>query len=402
MPIGKAGRILRGRRADGDEARDPHATEAYEGGWYALLVQQGGDGAVDPAVSAEGSPTGPAPTRARLAEVTTLAPVAPDHVATLPAPADGDAGEAPRRAEPSPVRIGVRRVADPARTYLDYLTSSPHRHYFRAEWWPGSPPVTPVHLWRANHLGAAWDVDAIEGFMSRAAVLADDLVASAPRSAPAGSPERRAWQTRFATAGWVREFGIGPVSKALHALLPDLVADLDPAMTAWARRAWFGLDEPGAGDEPDRWLEVTELLEDVLVLRSQALGQIARRLRRSAPRIAPVSRLGPVLAAMWDAYWTEGAAPAPASEEPVPSPRRRSTRAAGTSKSRSRSAAATAEAPVGAPRAPTPRRSAARRDGAGPDGTPPKGTAPKAAAPSAADVAAAKRPSRRSGTTVTT
>jgi hypothetical protein len=206
----------------------------------------------------------------------------------------------------------VRRVDEPARVYLDYLTVSPHRDFFRADWWPDSGSITPVHLWRANHLGAGWDVDSIGAFMRDAAALADEMVASAPRSAPAGSPERRAWQARFVTAGWVREFGVGRMSKTLHPMLPELVADLDPAMMAWARKAWFGLEEPADAEDPELWLEVAELLEDVLVLRAQPLGQIARRLRRSAPGIAPVSRLGPVLAAFWDAYWTTVSVPATA------------------------------------------------------------------------------------------
>jgi hypothetical protein len=155
-------------------------------------------------------------------------------------------------------------------------------------------------------------VDSIGVFMREAAPRADELVASAPRSAPAGSPERRAWQARFVTAGWVREFGVGRISKTLHPILPELVADLDPAMMAWARKAWFGLEEPADAEDPELWLEVAEALEDVLVLRAQPLGQIARRLRRSAPGIAPVSRLGPVLAAFWDAYWTTMAVPATA------------------------------------------------------------------------------------------
>jgi hypothetical protein len=102
------------------------------------------------------------------------------------------------------------------------------------------------------------------------------------------------------------------MSKTLHPMLPELVADLDPAMMAWARKAWFGLEDPADAEDPELWIEVAELLEDVLVLRAQPLGQIARRLRRSAPGIAPVSRLGPVLAAFWDAYWTTMSVPATA------------------------------------------------------------------------------------------
>jgi hypothetical protein len=365
MPIGKAKarQLLRGRKV-ADAPHDPHDTDAYESGWYALLVQHGaGAGASDedaetdaPAADTR-TPNGAgqgdadvldAPTpdvadgdvadtgtaddgplsaeeaaAARLAEVTILAlraqatdgPHAGDRIMRDRAggePSDGGPGHdrtLRSRSDPASIRIGVRRVEDPTRVYLDYLTASPHRDYFRADWWPASGPITPVHLWRANHLGAGWDVESIGAFMRDAAALADDLVAAAPGSAPAGTPERRAWQSRFVAAGWVREFGLGRVSKTLHPILPELVADLDPAMMVWARRAWFGLDEWGDAEDPDLWLEIAELLEDVLVLRGQPLGQIARRLRRSAPGIAPVSRLGPVLAAFWDGYWTVMATP---------------------------------------------------------------------------------------------
>jgi hypothetical protein len=365
MPIGKARQLLRGRKVEEPEPpHDPHDTDAYESGWYALLVQHAnegaGEGEVEPpgevetgadpsdaadpdseSSAAEGAdneahepvpPAAEAPATpdaaaaARLAEVTILAlraqatdgPRVGDWVLRkrggdgAPEPKTGPDRTSRPRSDPASIRIGVRRVDEPARVYLDYLTVSPHRDFFRADWWPDSASITPVHLWRANHLGAEWDVDSIGVFMRDAAVLADELVTSAPRSAPAGSPERRAWQARFVTAGWVREFGVGRMSKTLHPMLPELVADLDPAMMAWARKAWFGIEEPGDAEDPELWLEVAELLEDVLVLRAQPLGQIARRLRRSAPGIAPVSRLGPVLAAFWDGYWTMMAVPATA------------------------------------------------------------------------------------------
>jgi hypothetical protein len=362
MPIGKARQLLRGRKVEEPEPpQDPRETEAYESGWYALLVQHatesseepdaeapsepgGGVDAVSPEPDAEAPavefvvddeledpspPAEPSPDEAaaaRLAEVTILAlraqaadgPRVGDWVLRKRGGEDAsDRGPGPdrpsrSRSEPASMRIGVRRVDEPARVYLDYLTVSPHRDFFRADWWPDSTSITPVHLWRANHLGAGWDVDSIGVFMRDAAARADEMVASAPRSAPAGSAERRAWQARFVTAGWVREFGVGRMSKTLHPILPELVADLDPAMMAWARKAWFGLEEPADAEDPELWLEVAELLEDVLVLRAQPLGQIARRLRRSAPGIAPVSRLGPVLAAFWDAYWTTMSVPATA------------------------------------------------------------------------------------------
>jgi hypothetical protein len=342
---------------------DAHETEAYESGWYALLVQHAAEANGQAAVDASAdAPAGPEPgaatepgdeppgvevvddaedsgppavagpstpveaAAARLAEVTILAlraqatdgPGVGEWILrkrgrdATPDPSAGAEKASRSRSEPATIRIGVRRVDEPARVYLDYLTVSPHRDFFRADWWPDSGSITPVHLWRANHLGAGWDVDSIGAFMRDAAALADEMVASAPRSAPPGSPERRAWQTRFVTAGWVREFGVGRMSKTLHPMLPELVADLDPAMMAWARKAWFGLEDPADAEDPELWIEVAELLEDVLVLRAQPLGQIARRLRRSAPGIAPVSRLGPVLAAFWDAYWTTMSVPATA------------------------------------------------------------------------------------------
>jgi hypothetical protein len=281
--------------------------------------------------------------------------------------------DAPRpRPEPTPIRIGIRRLEDASATYLAYLTRSAHRDYFRAEWWPSSRSITPVHLWRANHLGASWDVESVARFMEVAAAQADDLVATAPRSAPVGGPERRAWLARFVRTEWVGRFGIGRVSKTLHALLPELLPDLDPTMMSWARRSWFGLDGVFDPDAPDAWIEVGELLEDVLVLRAQPLDQIVRRLRRVAPGLGPVSRMGPVLAALWQGFWSEAdtarppgdaeeTAPSPATADaPAPrSPRKRSATATGERR-RSRSEATTSR----------PRRTASTKRAASPSEAP--------------------------------
>jgi hypothetical protein len=208
------------------------------------------------------------------------------------------------------VRIGVRRLEDPQSVYLSYLTASAHRDFFRASWWPSSRSITPVHLWRANHLGAGWDIASIDRFMDEAAKAVDRLVASAPQAERPGSPERRAWVERLLSSEWVWEFGVGRVSKALVPLLPELVPDLDPAMTPWAARTWLGLEAAQEPSEPARYLEAWELLEDVMILRGRQLGQVVGRLRRLAPGLAPVGRLGLVSAAFWDGFWAEAAAAA--------------------------------------------------------------------------------------------
>jgi hypothetical protein len=344
MAIGKARDRWRGRRPK-PVPRDPESTEAYEEGWYALLARQASDGA-GPAPDAEAG-AGAAPDRAEPdepdadppANVTPL--VARPRPAAVPAPVRA-ATPPPRarptenpsvRPEPAPMRIGVRRLSEPEAVYLEYLTSSRHRDYFRAELWRGSGPITPVHLWRANHLGAGWDVAAVDRFMEDAAHLAAELVAAAPRSAAPGQAERRLWIERFLSAEWVRSFGVARVSKSLHAMLPELVPDLDAEMMPWARRVWLGLGD-AAEDDVATWVETCEAIEDVLVLRGRELGRIVRRLRTLAPALGPLGRLGPVMAAFWQGYWSEAGRDAPAPLHPAtpsePRPARRATAKAST------------------------------------------------------------------------
>jgi hypothetical protein len=376
MPIGKAREYLRGRKAKAPE-RDPDSVEAYEQGWYALLVRQaeeeGDDGSGGPPPSVpdqlQDPDEGGRPVKeVRLQVVTPLVVPSPEPArgheeeaprpeverqearavrevepeAARPAPEverqEGRRDPGPKRArparseaarppepEPAAIRIGVRRLDTPEATYLRYLTSSAHRDFFRSDLWPISGSVTPIDLWRANHLGAAWEVDEVERFMKEAAPAADELVGSAPRSTRVGGPERRAWIGRFLSADWVAEFGVGRVSKTLHPMLPELVPDLDPAMMPWAASAWLGLADTANPDTPEAWLETCEVLEDVLVLRGQQLGQIVRRLRHVAPSLAPVGRFGPILAAFWESYWMEAG-----------EPRRRSSARPRTSPTRSR------------------------------------------------------------------
>ncbi|MGZ8611314.1 MAG: hypothetical protein ACXWX0_03470 [Actinomycetota bacterium] len=407
MAIGKARERWKGRRPKTDE-RDAGPTLAYEEGWYALLARQSAEGGTrvsndapaDAAPSAQ--PPSPAEVEAPLAKVTELAPsrersATPDRDAPRATSPGPGAPAIPRlgRSDAPPIRIGIRRVAEPEGVYLSYLASSPHRDYFRAELWRGPGPITPVHLWRANHLGAGWDLDAVDRFMEVASGPADDLVAAAPHAAQPGRPERRLWVNRLLTADWVREFGVGRVSKTLHPLLPELVPDLDSAMIRWARSAWLGLDAAADGDDPAMWIESWEALEDVLVLRTQELGQIVRRLRRLAPALGPVARFGPVLAAFWQSYWAETATAgtpdagervaetierAPAPKEPVtqeapaePKPVRR------TRKPAAKAAPASTTSPR--TKTSTPRRSTARATT--PRATTPRATTPRATTPRA-------------------
>jgi len=391
MPIGKARERLRGRRPK-PAPRDPESTEAYEEGWYALLARQASadgdqrDHADDPPDTGSraeaADPTEPEPHAPDLTNVTPLVIPRPraersdrrPAAVTRVRPVETSASVRPDAAS---LRIGVRKLAEPEAVYLEYLTASRHRDYFRAEFWRDSGPITPVHLWRANHLGAGWDVAAVDRFMDVAASLAADLIAAAPRSVPPGHAERRLWTSRFLSADWVRTFGVARVSKTLHAMLPELVPDLDAEMMPWARRVWLGLGDPTDADDVSTWIETCEALEDVLVLRAQELGHIVRRLRRLTPALGPLGRLGPVMAAFWQGYWAEAAPGRPAPEEPATpvlepattaatkAPRKRTPRAAkpatadapATTTSRSR-ATAKAAAPKG-------RASTAKRAGTG-------------------------------------
>jgi hypothetical protein len=241
----------------------------------------------------------------QLATVTAIAAAAPDEPPDERPEAPSKAfARAPGTAGWS-VRIGVRRLEDPESVYLRYLTASRHRVFFRSDLWPASSSITPVHLWRANHLGAGWEIVEVERFMDVAAALADELIASAPRSEPPGVPERRSWIGRFLAAEWVREFGVGRVAKTLLPMAPDLLPDFEPTLMSWARARWLGLAGSEQAEGPDRCLESWELLEDALVLRGQYLGQIVRRLHRLAPALAPIGSLGLIQAAFWDDLWTQ-------------------------------------------------------------------------------------------------
>jgi hypothetical protein len=307
MPEGKGRERRRGRRAK-PAPRDPTSTEAYEHGWYALLARQAGgeDDAAPEEPPGEAQDNEPkAAAEPQLATVTAIVAAVPEEPLDERPEAQPKAlGRAPGTAGWS-VRIGVRRLEDPESVYLRYLTASRHRVFFRSDLWPSSTSITPVHLWRANHLGAGWDIVEVERFMDVAATLADELVASAPRAEPPGVPERRSWIGRFLAAEWVREFGHDRVSKTLLPMVPDLLPDFEPALMSWARARWLGLGGSDEPEGPDRCLESWELLEDALVLRGQYLGQIVRRLHRLAPALAPVGSLGLIQAAFWDDLWTE-------------------------------------------------------------------------------------------------
>jgi hypothetical protein len=390
MPFGKARERRRGRKAD-SEARDPESTEAYEHGWYALLARQAedeGNGAVPPA-GPPGQDEAPRPegedpeaSSTQLATVTPLLVPGPLRHPSQIAARSSDAARSPEAlteirdaaaAERPSIRIGVRRLEDPDTVYLRYLTDSSHRDFFRGDWWPSSRTITPVHLWRANHLGAGWDMERIERFMLSAAQRADEMIAAAPRGDLPGSPDRRAWMRRFLTAEWVQEFGIGRLSKSLCSILPDLVPDLDLTMQPWAAERWLGLERPGAAEEPFLTLERWELIEDVLILRGPQLEKVAGRLRRLAPGLAPVGRLGVIVAAFWEGYWADLAARAarrrPAAPRPPKASGARKPRAAPTTAGET--VQPTADEATPAPAKAPPAKSSPRRTPRARRGVPP-------------------------------
>jgi hypothetical protein len=404
MPIGKSRERRQGRRA-APSPHDPADTEAYEHSWYALLAQhvegvpaprtdvadEGGLGD-DPGDDHDGDPKDDpeddlAPeAEPGLATVTELvvASTDPDPELDL-APDPGEAAARPparhhpsvtaRSAAPElvppvgperpTIRLGIRRVADPESIYLRYLTTSRHRDFFRADVWPSSRTISPVQLWRANHLGAGWELEQVERFLRERADVAGSLVAAAPTSGPPGSPERRMWMERLLSSAWVSEYGLARVSKTLFPLVPDLVPDLDPELTSFARARWFGIGETDGADEIDRALETWELLEDMLVLRGRALAAIARRLRSLAPGLAPVGPLGLVLAVLWEDRWAE---PEPAAA----SPRRKAA-------ARSKAAGPSAAAPVSPKRAGSKPTRARATPPSTRSSTTPKTTSPRSA-----------------------
>lgn len=330
-----AGRFDKRRRRDGKRKPVPGPTEAYETSWYRVLARQAER--EDPTGSEEAIPIenerpGATPRRTsastseriapalRLASSPELAPAAaPDETVRAdrsksaspglePEPPNGTAApSAPSSTALTTVRIGVRRLDAPEGTYLRYLTRSPHAEFFRSDLWPSGRALTPVHLWRANHLGAGWEIDDVQRFLDGPAQRATQLVASAPATAPPGSPDRHTWIKRLFHSECVADFGLPRISKTLHPLLPNLVPDLDAEMTPWAAREWLGLrDRPAGPDDVDAWLEVWELMEDVMVVRASAFDEIVRGVRGRAQRRAPTGPLGLVCATFWESYWQEG------------------------------------------------------------------------------------------------
>jgi hypothetical protein len=320
--------------------------EAYEDNWYRVLAGKAELGDREsPPDEAESARHGSAPSESASSEPTpsepqesaapsAARPIESQPVVELVPPAPASRRRATTRqpeavsplrlaAGPSSVRIGVRKLDDPEGTYLHYLTRSPHADFFRSDLWPATRELTPVHLWRANHIGARWDLERVVGFMQGPARRLEQLVASAPSASSPGSADRRVWIKRLLHSECVTEFGLDRITKTIHPILPNLVPDLDTEMMSWARAEWLGVR--GDPDEADACVEVWEVLEDALVVRADVLDQVVRSVRGKAQRRAPTGRLGLVLAAFWESYWQEAGLPSshkPVDEERDPSEKR--------------------------------------------------------------------------------
>jgi hypothetical protein len=390
MPIGRdrGGRGRKGRQTTKGQV-DPEGGVAYEENWYRIMARHAELGEfsglagerVDrrPSVAvptssadAPGEPGGAtlvelAPKRAKRArERSAGAPSA--SAARAPLPTRSGASRAPRAPIHSAVRIGVRTLEDPEAVYVHYLTASPHAGFFRADWWPTGRRLTPVHLWRANHLGAGWDLDAVDRFFEGAARRVDQLLGTAPAEPP-GSLARRTWVKGLLSSELTREFGLARVCKTLHPFVPELVPDLDAGMMAWARAEWLGMHAARGGSVfVDGWFETWELLEDALVLRGDVLSDIVRRVREHAPGYVPTGRLGLIAAAFWESFWqevprsasarTRAARPgsksaAPPAPKPAAAASARSKAAAGTGSASAKPATADSKAKASSPRKPT-------------------------------------------------
>ena len=314
------GRSAKGRHTESVHEPAEGSREAYEDNWYRVLAGKAAreDQGPDSSDEVEPSPSESAPSEPQQLQLPRQASEPPGEgeeqpvVELVPPPvgqsrATARTPEAPAPPQPATgptsVRIGVRRLDDPEGTYLHYLTRSRHAEYFRSDLWPTTRELTPVHLWRANHIGADWDLDGVLKFMHGPARRVEQLVASAPLSAAPGSADRRTWIKRLLHSEWVAEFGLARITKTIHPLLPNLVPDLDVEMMSWARTEWLGVR--GDPDDVDACVEVWEFLEDSLIVRADAFDQIVRSVRGKAQRRAPTGRLGLVGAAFWESYWQE-------------------------------------------------------------------------------------------------
>jgi hypothetical protein len=324
-----------------------------------------------------------------------IGPTPPSRV-TKSEPTPHAKGSAPTVERPrvihSTVRIGVRKASDPEDVYVEYLTRSQHADFFRGDWWPGGRSLTPVHLWRANHLGAEWDLEAVRRFMAGPAAQAERLLEAAPRRDAPGTPARRMWFRRLVEQDWVQELGVPRICKTLHPLAPELVPSFDPVVTPWVGVEWLGLRSgPEAPDPVEGWTDVWELLEDTLVLRGDILSDIVRSAHERAPGRSPVGRLGLMNAVFWDSYWREGMV-----REPDP-PRRsgRTARAGGKTAGTRRTSGRRGTSPDGA--APRSRRGAPDETAGGPEAAAPRRGGSKAVPADRPRSGGAERP--RGGTT---
>ena len=167
------------------------------------------------------------------------------------------------------MRLGSLTISgDAAREMtLMHVRDSPFADYFSCSWVGPAPPVTPAHLWRANHLAAGWQVAEVRAFMATAAPRVDDLLARLPSEEP-GSPSRSRWFGELVET--VRDVtGVGPtrLAKALHPISPRHIPIIDNKALPWAVATWF----PQLAWNSMSWRDIYELLDSLWLSQEEDL-----------------------------------------------------------------------------------------------------------------------------------
>src|SRR6266568_2962424 len=179
-------------------------------------------------------------------------------------------------------RIGQFVIDEPRAVQLvvRHIAGSGYSDYFATRRWPKAGlPIRPFHLWRANHLGAGWQIEHVRRFMDAAAQGADRLLRHLPSDRPQ-SPDRAKWFGDLVDiVSPVRGVDAARLTKALHPLAPLHVPIVDRKALPWAVGEWFQ-----DGDWADMsWTQVFRLLDRSWAREAVTLDSVVRKVKELAP-----------------------------------------------------------------------------------------------------------------------
>lgn len=198
------------------------------------------------------------------------------------------------------LHLGSLVVDDPVTQLLWHVRDSRFADYFAAQWVSSDPPVTPAHLWRANHLGAGWQIQEVRDFMDASASGVSRHLTLLPGRHP-GDPGRADWFAELIDLGTqTRGVGATRLTKAVHPLAPSHVPFIDRQVVPWAFEAWTALKWSGLS-----WEDAFTHLDLVWSSVQDELDRIVAEARRHGPDLL-ISPFGALDAFAYHA-WTHRA-----------------------------------------------------------------------------------------------